>query len=222
MTDLTAHIMVRNEENWIGHILESAVSVMDHTIIVDTGSTDRTIAVINNVLVGIPKDKFTLIVCPPLTPKENGEMRQTMTDLTPTEWAIIIDGDEYYSPEMLKALKETQIPETAKLGFTLLRTLQYVDGKFWEAESWNKQATFHAKTTKWEKDYPWEGPSWYKHPETFFYYPGIEGLDFHHLARSSKDAETPHRMDNTRLLQPRIAEASLPLDLSKWPNPYNR
>ena len=221
MNKITAHVMVRNEEYWIGHILIPVLQVFEHVIIADTGSSDDTLKIVGQVLQGVPNEKYELIVTAPLTPKENGEMRQHMTDITPTEWAMIVDGDEYYTIEALEKLMATDIPETARLGFTLLETLHCKDRQFWGAETWNKQATFHAKTTKWHNAYPWEGPSWYNQPETFFYYPaGVEGYDFHHLQRSSKDAMTPHRLDNTRSPQPLNREVTLSLDLWKWPNPY--
>jgi glycosyltransferase involved in cell wall biosynthesis len=219
--ELTAHVMLRNEEYWVGYVLESVLKVMDEVIIIDTGSTDNTIEVCRKaVKESDGRCRVQWLLYGPLTPEQNGQARQWMTDKTHTEWAMIIDGDEYYAPEVLQTIKDTPLPSTARLGFTTLQVLQHKDGKFWLAERWSKQALFHVPSTTWSGKYPFEGPTNYDKPETFYYYENVIGYDFHHLRRSSRDAETPHRHDNIRLEQPIAGVCTLPFELGKYTNPY--
>lgn len=217
---LTAHVMLRNEEYWVGYILDALLQVMDEVIIIDTGSTDNTVDVVRRALKEHPYCKSQFLCYGTLTPEENGQARQWMTDKTRTEWGMIVDGDEYYSPEALEAIKAIELPSTARLGFTTLQVLQHRDDKFWLAEKWSKQALFYVPDTKWSGKYPFEGPTNYDKPETFYYYEDVLGWDFHHLKRSSKDAETLHRHDNIRTFQPVSAPCELPFELGKWKNPY--
>ncbi len=219
--ELTAHVMIRNEEYWLGYVLDSLLQVMDEVIVVDTGSSDNTVDVVRRVMKEHPNCRTQFLCYGHLTPEENGQARQWMTDRTHTEWAMIVDGDEYYAPETLQKIKSTPLPPTARLGFTTLQVLQHKDGKFWLAERWSKQALFHAPTTRWTGKYPFEGPEpWYAQPETFYYYEDTIGLDFHHLMRSGQDMNTPHRHDNIRVPQPVSSPFELPFELGKWRNPY--
>jgi glycosyltransferase involved in cell wall biosynthesis len=214
--------MARNEEYFIGYVLQPLLEVLDHVIIVDTGSGDNTVQIIREACQSFSSSKYTILLYNPLTPEANGRVRQIMTGLVETEFALLVDADEYYPLGVLERIKNTELPDTARLGFTTLQTLQWQDGEFQKAERWSKQALFHAKSTKWEGAYPFEGPSWYARPTTFYYYPDCVGFDLHHLQRSSLDHVTPHRHDNIRPLQGIIESIKLPFELGRWPNPYYR
>jgi glycosyltransferase involved in cell wall biosynthesis len=218
--NLTAHMMLRNEEYWAPYILEQLLPVMDEIIIADTGSRDATVNVLREVLREVPGCPVRWMLYDELNPRKNGECRQWMTDMTKTEWAVIIDGDEWYSHEALERMKSFPVQSHHRLGFTTLQVLQHKDGKFWLAEKWSKQALFYVPDTKWGGSYPFEGPTNYNQPETYFYYPDVVGLDFHHLKRSSQDKNTPHRHDEIRLEQPVQESCGLPFILGRWPNPY--
>lgn len=223
MIELTAHCMLANEEVWIGHVLEPLLDVCEQVLIYDCASKDRTPEIIQAVLAS--KDwpaEVEFVEFDVMSPKLNGRVRQMMTDRTKTEWAIIVDGDEYTPVEMLRAIKQIGMPEGKKLGFTSYQTVQFIDGQFWKGEKFGKQSLFHAPTSIWRGDYPWESPHWYDFPETYYHFKGIpEGIDLHYLQRSPLDESTYHRKDNTRVPQPVTEPMILPLDLSKWENPYN-
>lgn len=218
--DLTATVMARNEEYFIGYTLQPLLEVLDHVIVVDTGSGDNTVQVIREVCKQFPTSRSTILLYNPLTPEANGRIRQIMTNLVETEFALLVDADEYYPPEVLDQIKSTELPSSTRLGFTKLQTLQWEDGEFQKAEMWSKQALYHAKSTVWTGAYPFEGPSWYDQPHSFYYYQDCVGFDLHHLRRSSLDHETPHRHDIIRPLQGIIEPIQLPFELGRWPNPY--
>lgn len=221
MPDITAHVMVRNEAYWIGYVLPQLLQELDFVLIADCGSKDGTVGVIKQVLEECPTKNWVFHQFEPMTAALNGYVRQNLTDETQTEWAIIVDGDEWYSNATLKKIKDTQVPDNAKLGFTTLDVLREEAGQFWIAERWSKHATFRVNATKWAGAYPFEGPLCYNEPDVKFYYEECVGLDFHHLERSPLDRETPHRHDNIRLKQPLSIPLILPFELGKWPNPYN-
>ncbi len=221
-TPITAHVMVKNEEYWVGHILRPLLEVLDFVLVADCGSTDRTQAIIKEVLYPHPqKSRFFSLGA--LTPEENGQVRQFLTRCTQTEWAMIVDGDEYYPEGVLRKICDTDLPSRARLGFTTLQTVVWKDGQFWNADLWSKQAMFHVPSTAWSGPYPYEGPNTYHDEEGRYYYADCLGLDFHHLDRSSDDEATLHRRDGTREL-PRASSGpvELPFELGPWLNPYAR
>ena len=48
---LTAHMMLCNEERWCWYAIMSVIDHVDHMIIFDTGSTDRTVEIVKGILV---------------------------------------------------------------------------------------------------------------------------------------------------------------------------
>jgi glycosyltransferase involved in cell wall biosynthesis len=54
---LTVHCLIKNEENFIFYAIKSVVDFVDKIIIFDTGSTDKTVAIVNS-LVNHPRRKL--------------------------------------------------------------------------------------------------------------------------------------------------------------------
>lgn len=104
---LTAHCLIKNEENFIWFALKSVLDFVDEVIVFDTGSTDSTVAIVRN----LQKEYSNIIF------EEKGEcnmeehtrLRQEMVERTKTDWFMILDGDEVWTSRALgEARKEIE------------------------------------------------------------------------------------------------------------------
>jgi glycosyltransferase involved in cell wall biosynthesis len=100
-----AHTIVHNEENFIWFALMSIVDYVDKILIYDTGSTDRTVDIIKEVI----KVKGSKVIFKEVGSTDDrlfSEMRQQMIEETPSDcdWILILDGDEVWSDEAVKEL----------------------------------------------------------------------------------------------------------------------
>ena len=154
--DVTAHVMVKNEEHFITPVMQSIVQAGFRKVLVaDCGSLDRTFEKLVPFGV-VPHVKLTRYGT--LTPEENGRVRQHLTDNTKTRWAMLVDGDEYYWPYMLRRIVAAPMPEGKKFGFTTMANVQRDGHGYYIASIYSKHAVFDAATTVWEGAYPWEKP----------------------------------------------------------------
>lgn len=112
---VTAHVLVKNEENYIWYAINSVLPYVDKMIIFDTGSTDKTVEIINEI---VKKDNNKKIIF-----EEKGEVdKQTHTDLrnemiqkTETDWFIILDGDEVWPEDQILYLINEELSCSEKL-----------------------------------------------------------------------------------------------------------
>lgn len=100
-TKIWANTIVHNEENFIWFAVMSVVDWIDKVLVWDTGSTDKTVEIIKEIIkekgdkiefkeVGlVDKDEFT-------------KMRQKMLDESKCDWTLILDGDEVWWEDSIK------------------------------------------------------------------------------------------------------------------------
>jgi glycosyltransferase involved in cell wall biosynthesis len=100
MHDLTAHMMLKNEEVFCTSAINSVLNSVDSIIIVDTGSSDSTVKKIKS----IRSNKIKLIQKPAKSPADLTKIRNFMLKQTKTKWFLIIDGDEVYDGKKLALL----------------------------------------------------------------------------------------------------------------------
>lgn len=94
MYDLSLIVLTANEEKKIAHMLRSVVSIAKEIIVVDTGSTDKTLEIIRDIA---PQAKIYSTVFTNFSSLLNfGISRCT------SKWIMFLDADEYISPEHLK------------------------------------------------------------------------------------------------------------------------
>ena len=105
MNSITAHCLVKNEENFVGYAIKSVIDFVDCVIIFDTGSTDKTVAIVQNIMKEYP-DKVTFEEKGFCNGKRHTELRQEMLDKTKTEWFMILDGDEVWTERSIKEAKK--------------------------------------------------------------------------------------------------------------------
>jgi len=101
MENLTAHMIVQNEENWIYYAINSVLPHVVQIIIYDTGSIDKTVQIIKTI--NNPKILF----------EEKGEvdavkmvaLRNEQIEKTKTSWFMLVDGDEIYPSRIFDKIK---------------------------------------------------------------------------------------------------------------------
>lgn len=98
-----ANCIVHNEENFIWFAIMSVVDFVDKVLVWDTGSTDKTVEIIKEIIlkkgekiefkeVGtVDKDEFT-------------KMRQKMLEESKCDWVLILDGDEIWWEDSIKKI----------------------------------------------------------------------------------------------------------------------
>jgi glycosyltransferase involved in cell wall biosynthesis len=106
MGNLTAFLIVRNEEVMLPRCLASLVGVVDAIVVIDTGSDDGTEAILNRAAADsdFPPLRWERHVF-----QDFGSARQAALDLVDTEWALWIDADEELSlplQERLRVLRQ--------------------------------------------------------------------------------------------------------------------
>lgn len=105
MKTITGHMLVKNEDCWIWFSLMSVIDYLDKLIIFDNGSTDKTVAIIKNVM-KIPqyRNKIIFEEHPKLGKEYVGKLRQRMLDMTDTDYFMLVDGDEIWWKESMEEL----------------------------------------------------------------------------------------------------------------------
>jgi len=91
-TNITAHMIVKNEDQWVYFAINSVLPYVDHFLITDTGSTDNTLKIIRSIK--SPKIKLTQTEAG--TQKLVTALRQDQLNKTTTSWVWIVDADEIY------------------------------------------------------------------------------------------------------------------------------
>ncbi len=97
MSSITAFMIVKNEETLLPRCLESLRGVADELAILDTGSTDGTVAVVERETAA---GHFRRVQLGHHQFRDFGSARQANLDLVQTEWALWMDADEMLSPSL--------------------------------------------------------------------------------------------------------------------------
>lgn len=97
---ITAHCIVKNEENFIWYAINSVIDFVDKIMVWDQGSTDRTIEIIKTI--DNPKinlKKFS---------EDVHHLRQKMLEETHVgDWIFVLDGDEIWYLDAIKNLRNS-------------------------------------------------------------------------------------------------------------------
>ncbi len=100
---LTLAMIVKNEEFFLPQCLESVKGIVDDMVIVDTGSTDRTVEI---------AESFGARVIQIPWPNDFAKARNVGLDAVKTPWVLIMDADEELVKEDLAILeKAIQMPQ---------------------------------------------------------------------------------------------------------------
>lgn len=98
---VTAHTIVKNEENYVWFSVMSAIDYVDEVLLWDTGSTDNTLKIIDRMVSLYPK-KIKFKEVGSVDSQQFTTMRQKMLDITDSDWLMILDGDDVWWDESIK------------------------------------------------------------------------------------------------------------------------
>lgn len=99
---ITAHCIVKNEENWIWYAINSILDFIDEIFVYDTGSQDKTVEIIKS----IKSSKLVFKSVSNVSGEVMTELYQEMIERTKTDWMMVLDGDEIWFKDSIKSLRE--------------------------------------------------------------------------------------------------------------------
>lgn len=106
-TGITAHMVVKNEDQWVWYAIQGVLPYVDTFLITDTGSSDNTLSMIKS----IKSAKIIFNRSPVQSRSEIAKIRTNQIRSTYTPWIWIVDGDEIY-PESLAREITTAVNES--------------------------------------------------------------------------------------------------------------
>ncbi len=220
---ITALLMVRDEEYWLGHTLDILTKHLSNIFVYDTGSTDKTIEIVKSF------PTVTLVEKGPLNPMQLMQCRNEMMEQTKTPWVFQVDGDEFYPEKSIKALLKCKMPAGKKVGFTHLLDVGW-DGDNFRAYLPFARVAILAKEARFEDTvanhgYPFEIPDLFRSESLYHYFPdSVNGYHLHHLLRSSRDEDVYLRVEKRHrfsMMNKEIPLGSIiKLEKPRWENPY--
>ena len=111
---ITTHTLVKNEEYWIKPALLSVMDQVETMLVWDTGSTDKTVAIIKS----INSSKIIFEQKGRVNRKQLVNLRNQQIKATRTPWIILLDGDEIWPEnnliQLIKAIQSAK-PEIIAL-----------------------------------------------------------------------------------------------------------
>jgi len=103
--EICAHTLVKNEERYIWYTLMSVIDHLDKIMVWDTGSTDKTMQIVEGIRKKYP-GKIELEKYGDVTAEKYTVLRQKMLDRTKADWFMILDGDEVWWNDSIKKVTE--------------------------------------------------------------------------------------------------------------------
>ncbi len=105
MNSIVAHTLVKNEALWLWYAVSSVVNHVDKLLLWDTGSTDGTLEIIEELRKKYP-DKIEFRQYGEVTSETFTRARQEMLDATISDWFIVVDADEVWWEESIKKITD--------------------------------------------------------------------------------------------------------------------
>ncbi len=104
----TVHTVVKNEEQFIKSALLSVLDYAEELLVWDTGSTDKTVKIIESM----KSNKIKFKQCGKVNRKQLVELRNQQLKETKTPWFLLVDGDEIWPKRnlvyLIKAMKKAK------------------------------------------------------------------------------------------------------------------
>jgi glycosyltransferase involved in cell wall biosynthesis len=130
MTTLSVTVITKNEANVIRACLES-VSWADEIIIVDSGSTDKTVEICRDYT-----DNVLITDWPGFGPQKNRALA-----MATSEWVLSLDADEYVSPELKQAILSSVAAPENYVAFEMQRRSSYCGRQMLHSGWWPDYVT---------------------------------------------------------------------------------
>jgi glycosyltransferase involved in cell wall biosynthesis len=124
---LSAAIISKDEEANIERCL-GALAFVDEVVVVDSGSTDRTVDMCERFGCRIVRTDWMGF----------GRNKQLAVDSASNDWVLSIDADEEVTPELAREIENTLSADTVKSGYRI-RWLSCYLGKWIRHSGWNRR-----------------------------------------------------------------------------------
>jgi len=118
MPALSAIFIAYNEQSDLPRALESLEGIADEIVLVDSGSTDRTVEIARAAGARVIQRAFTNFA-----DQKNFAAAQAAHD-----WVLSLDCDEELSPELRRSLLAWKFQEPSRHGYEILRLTNYLGG----------------------------------------------------------------------------------------------
>lgn len=128
--NITAHMIVHNEEQWVWYGLQSILPYVDKIIVYDTGSTDNSVEIIKS----IKSSKIEFSQKGKVSAAQLIELRNEQIKNTTTNWFMLLDGDEIWPEDTIKELKRV-LSSTKKDAIVLRAVLPVGDLTHFQPDS---------------------------------------------------------------------------------------
>ncbi len=126
---VTAHVLVKNEENFIWYSIISAIDYIDEIMIWDTGSKDATKEIVNELVGKYPR-KIKYRDVGEADENKYSLIRQEMLDATKSDWVFVLDGDEIYFESSIRQITEEINRNGSKIETIVVPTINLVGDIF--------------------------------------------------------------------------------------------
>ena len=113
---LTAFLIVQNEEHYLPECLASLRSLADEVVVLDGGSTDRTVAIAEAGGARVQHRPFD----------DFGKQKQAALEMAMGDWVLSIDADERVTPALAKEIAAVIADPGALDGYAIRRELVYL------------------------------------------------------------------------------------------------
>jgi (heptosyl)LPS beta-1,4-glucosyltransferase len=120
-------MIVKNEEKHLKASLESVVGWVDQIAILDSGSTDNTLNIAK---------RYTDLVYEKLDWEGFGKQRQVAQSYLSTDWVLVLDADEFVSPELKKEIQGIALTSSLDICYQINR-LTKAFGKYIHYSGWS-------------------------------------------------------------------------------------
>lgn len=156
MNGISAVLIVKNEEKLLSRCLES-LSLVDEIVVVDTGSTDRTIEIAkkftSQVYSCYPAHKKCALVkpnqpTPAADPFHFAQARNLALEHVKQHWALTIDADEICHPGCIEEIRRAIRKDMFASGFTVKFIVSNEGGK--DRASLPKMKVFRKRDWNWQ------------------------------------------------------------------------
>lgn len=116
---LSVFIITHNEERHIAECLASVAGLADEIVVLDDGSTDRTVDMARGAGARVEHRSFD----------DFGHQKQAALELTRGEWALSLDADERVTPSLAKEIQALLSGVPAADGYWIRREVFYLGAR---------------------------------------------------------------------------------------------
>ncbi len=158
---ITAHCIIKNEENFVGFAIRSVIDYVEKVLIFDTGSTDKTVDIIEQLVKEYPK-KIIFEKKGDCPKEKHSVLRQEMLDKTRTDWFMIVDGDEVHTKRgMEEAIdlinSRDDLDWIVSPYYLCVGDIYHIYKKEWYNEFWGRSGCFTPRFIKKIDGIYWSG-----------------------------------------------------------------